>query len=113
MQAEISTLGSDTRGLDLTLRGLTALSGGFQAVQGASVLFGKENKKLEETLVKLNAVMSITQGLQVIQEELSKKDSLITLALGRAKQFLALAIGQGSTAMKILGAHYWQLAQVL
>lgn len=101
LQAEISTLGSDTRGLDLTLRGLTALSGGFQAVQGASVLFGKENKKLEETLVKLNAVMSITQGLQVIQEELSKKDSLITLALGRAKQFLALAIGQGSTAMKI------------
>lgn len=101
LQAEISTLGSDTRGLDLTLRGLTALSGGFQAVQGASVLFGKENKKLEETLVKLNAVMSITQGLQVIQEELSKRDSLITLALGRAKQFLALAIGQGSTAMKI------------
>lgn len=101
LQAEISTLGSDTRGLDLTLRGLTALSGGFQAVQGASVLFGKENKKLEETLVKLNAVMSITQGLQVIQEELSKKDSLITLALGRAKQFLALAIGEGSTAMKI------------
>lgn len=101
LNAEISTLGSDTRGFDLALRGLTALSGGFQAVQGAQALFGKNNKALEETLVKLNAVMSITQGLQVIQEELSKKDSIITIALGRAKQFLALAIGQGSTAMKI------------
>ena len=58
--AEISTAGSDTRGLDKSIRAVTAVSAGFQVAQGVSALFGDENKKLQETLVKLNAIMSIT-----------------------------------------------------
>lgn len=102
LNAEISTLGSDTKNLDKGIRAISTFAGGFQAVQGAQALFGTESKKLEETLVRLNAVMAITQGLQTIQEELSKKDSLFTLAAAKAKRVLSVAIGQASTALKIL-----------
>ncbi len=40
------------------------LAGGFQAAQGAAALFGADNKALNETMVKLQATMAITQGIQ-------------------------------------------------
>lgn len=96
----IRNAGSDTAGLDKALRAVTTLSSGFQIVQGASALFGKENEDLQKTLVKLNAVMSITQGLQSIQAELLKNDSIFTLAATRAKQAFNLVVGEGSIALK-------------
>jgi hypothetical protein len=40
------------------------LANGFQAAQGAAALFGADNKALNETMVKLQATMAITQGIQ-------------------------------------------------
>lgn len=40
------------------------LAGGFQAAQGAAALFGADNEALNETMVKLQATMAITQGIQ-------------------------------------------------
>jgi len=40
------------------------LANGFQAAQGASALFGADNEALNETMVKLQATMAITQGIQ-------------------------------------------------
>jgi len=74
---EIATAGSDTRGLDKTVRAITAVSAGFQVAEGVSALFGGENKKLQETLIRLNAVMAITNGLQQVGQELTRKDSIL------------------------------------
>jgi hypothetical protein len=40
------------------------LANGFQAAQGAAALFGQDNEALNETMVKLQATMAITQGIQ-------------------------------------------------
>lgn len=39
------------------------LASGFAAVQGAAALLGKENEKLEETFIKLQAAMALAQGV--------------------------------------------------
>jgi len=55
---------------------VTGAASGFQALQGAQALFGTESKELEETLVKLNSVMALSQGLNGI---LAAKDAFIAL----------------------------------
>jgi hypothetical protein len=40
------------------------LASGFAAAQGAAALFGTENKDLEKTLVKVQAAMAFSQGIQ-------------------------------------------------
>lgn len=42
---------------------VSGLAAGFAAVQGAAALLGVENKKLEETFVKLQAAIALTQGI--------------------------------------------------
>lgn len=96
----VRNAGSDTRGIDNALRAVTSLSAGFSVVQGASALFGKENENLQKTLIKLNAVMAITQGLQQIQAEALRNDSIFTLAATKAKQAFNFVVGQGTFAMK-------------
>ena len=100
--AEISTAGSDTRGLDKTIRAVTAVSAGFQVAQGVSALFGDENKKLQETLVKLSAAMFITNGLQQVHQELTRNDSIFYPIVTKFQKLWTLAIGETSGAMRIL-----------
>ena len=47
---------------------LGGVIGGFQAYEGALALIGGESEDLQKTLVKLNALMSLSQGLQQIGE---------------------------------------------
>ncbi len=49
---------------------LSGVAGGFSAVQGAMALFGKENKDVEAALLKVNAAMALSQGLQAIGESI-------------------------------------------
>lgn len=99
LNAEIKNSGSDTKNLDKALRAINSVAAGYQVAQGALVLFGGENKKFEQTLLKLNAVIAITNGLQQIQNELSKKDSLFTALAARAKLAYASATASASVAM--------------
>jgi len=69
MQMEISNGAS---GLDNKFSVMTnmlgSVSGGFAAVQGAMALFGAESENLQKTFVKLQAAMSMTQGLKALAE---------------------------------------------
>ena len=49
---------------------LSGVAGGFSAVQGAMALFGKENKNVEAALLKVNAAMALSQGLQAVGESI-------------------------------------------
>lgn len=57
----------------------------FQAVEGAAALVGGENEQLQQTLVKLNAIMAITsaleQGRVVIMEQLAAKTGIVGAAM--------------------------------
>jgi hypothetical protein len=47
---------------------LAGVAGGFSALQGAMALFGNENKDVEKALLKVNAAMALSQGLQSVGE---------------------------------------------
>ncbi len=98
---EIKRAASDTNRLDVALRTISVGVSVFGGLQGAAALFGGENEKLEKTLVKINGVMLIAQSLQQVQNELTQKDSVFKLAAAKANDIYALAVGKGSTAMKI------------
>ena len=93
----VMNAGSDTRGLDRTLRAITSVSAGFQLAQGATALFGSENKELANALIKLNGIMAVTNALQQIQDELLKEDSVLTGIVTKAKQFYTTTM-VGATA---------------
>jgi len=47
---------------------LAGVAGGFSALQGSMALFGGENKNVEAALLKVNAAMALSQGLQAVGE---------------------------------------------
>lgn len=83
--AEIKDFASDTKGFDNLLGTAQAVAGGFAVAQGAAALFGDESKDLQETLLRVNAAMSVLQGLQSIQNAL-QKEGAISLTLITAQE---------------------------
>lgn len=97
----ISALASDTFPLDATIQSVQTLTAGFQVAQGAVALFGVENEELQEVLVKLNALMAITSGLQAIQNNI-QKTSAQSLGLNiLAQKAYNVVVGQSTGAMKL------------
>lgn len=103
----IRALSSDTANIDAVVEGVQMLGAGFQIAQGASALFGDENEELQKVLVKLNAVMAITQGLQQVQGFLRgqsilalKAEAVATTAATFAQRVYATAVGTSTGAMK-------------
>ncbi len=99
---EMSNAGSDTRGLDKVIRVTNTVVAGFSLAQGAAGLFGGENENLQKTLLKVNSAMLVLNGLQQIQEEITKKDSLFTTAATKAKELYTAAMYGASRATQIL-----------
>lgn len=77
---EIRNLSSDTGTFDGLISGVQGLAGGFAVVQGATALFGDESEELQKTLLRVNAAMSILQGLQQVQTVLQKESAASRLA---------------------------------
>jgi DNA repair exonuclease SbcCD ATPase subunit len=97
----IANTGSDTRGLDRMIRTLTLGGISFQIIEGSAALFGVESENLQRTLVRLNAVMAITNALQQIQDELTKEDTVATKGLIFVKTLYARAVGFAAAQTKI------------
>ena len=97
----VKNAGSDTRGLDRTLRVVTSVSAGFQLAQGSVALFGSENKELSNALIKLNGIMAVTNALQQIQDELLKEDSVLTGIATVGKRAYAGAVAYATGAMSL------------
>ena len=77
---DIANAGSDTRGIDNVVGSISALAGGFSAVQGAAALFGNESEDLQKALLKVNAAMALSTGLQQLANATTKQGSLVRLA---------------------------------
>lgn len=99
LQDRIGDLAATTKylGDDLkNLKGFTSIAqgiaGGFAIAQGAAQLFGVENGKVEESIMKLQTAMSLLQGVQAVGEVL-QKESAATLFIqnGLRKAAVALA----------------------
>lgn len=84
LQDKISDLSATTQYLGDDLRKIKGISGigegiagGFAMASGAAALFGGENKKLEESMVKLQAIMAVIQGLQAIGNVIQKESAAV------------------------------------
>ncbi|MDM1093424.1 hypothetical protein [Myroides odoratimimus] len=98
---EVRFSASASSGLDTLIRATKGVASGYALAQSASALFGDEQKDLQQTLVKITAVLSLLQGLQTIQLELARKDSLITKTLTYLKGLYAKAVGNSTGALRI------------
>lgn len=77
--ARIRAMASDTFVFDGITSGLNGLVGGFSAAQGAAAFFGNENKELQETLVRLNALIAASNGLAQVKNALEKQSAFVQL----------------------------------
>jgi len=105
--AEIKNAGSDTRGIDNVVGSISALAGGYSALQGATALFGDESEDLQKTLIKVNGAMALATGLQQVANALQKEGALAKLAdvvatnaQSVAQRAYAFAVGTSTGAMK-------------
>lgn len=89
LKARTKTLGSDTFVFDSLIQGAQALAGAYGVAQGAAALFGEENEDLQKTFVKLQAIMTVIQGLQAVVNA-SQKESALILGIQAAKEKVLL-----------------------
>lgn len=108
--AELNRASSSTAGLDNLIGAVAGVVGVFSAAEGAQALFGDESEDLAKTLVKLNGAIALLNGLQAIQTELTKKDTLANKALSLVKKQYVTATDASakatlrfSAALKLLG----------
>lgn len=100
LKESIKLAASDTRQLDVLIGTAQAIAGGFAIAQGAAAAFGDENEDLQKTLVKLNGIMTILNGLQAIQAELKKKDNILTVVQTNLQKVYTVVVGTSTGAMK-------------
>lgn len=104
LNAELELLSSAHPMTKTILTGLQGISSGFAVAQGAMALFGSENKDLQKVMTKLQALMSITIGLQSVQQALDKKSAIITILWNKVLKIKNALLGtditltQGATA---------------
>lgn len=91
LKARTKALGSDTFVFDSLIQGAQTLAGAYGVAQGAAALFGAENEDLQKTFVKLQAIMTVIQGLQSVANGLQKESALM-LGVMTAKEKLLLGI---------------------
>ena len=77
---DIKNAGSDTRGIDNVVGSISALAGGYSAVQGAAALFGEESEDLQRALLKVNAAMALATGIQQVSKAVQKEGALARVA---------------------------------
>lgn len=88
-QAQATILANDQRGFAGVVSGLTGLTGGFQAASSAISLFTGENEDLQRAMLKVQQLMSITMGLQAVQQTLNKDSAFSLVTLNGLKEWWA------------------------
>jgi hypothetical protein len=105
--AEVQRTGSDTRNVEGLLDLAGGVAGGFAVAQGTMAIFGDESEELQKTLLKVNAVMAVLQGLQQIQNALQKESAasqllnrIATIGNAAAQRLFGTALAGSNAALK-------------
>ncbi len=101
-QAKI--LSNDENQFQGVISGLTGLSGGFTAAQGAMALFGSENENLQKVMTQLQAVMAITMGLQQVQQMLNKDSAFRLVTLNSLRTLWNKLMGESNAVQAVNNA---------
>jgi hypothetical protein len=86
-----------SRGITSVVQSVELLGNAFQIVEGASAAFGVENEDLQETLVRLNAIMAVTNGLEqvrtILLEQSAKKTGVFAVAQSAYNVVVGTSVG--------------------
>ena len=99
--ARIRALADDSKYIKAVSQAIGAMASAYSIAQGASALFGQENKEVEKALLKVNAAMAIANGIQQINEVLQKQSTLATVANTGAQKLYTLAVGESTGALRL------------
>ncbi len=97
----INRAASDTQLLDNIGDAMQLGAAGFQIAEGAAALYGDESEELQKHLLKLNAVMAISNGINDLGRQITEKGTLANKAAAIAQNIWTIAIGKGSLGLKI------------
>jgi hypothetical protein len=98
LNATLKNLGSDTANIEGLVSIASGVAGGFAVAQGAAALFGDGEEEVQKALLKVNAAMSILQGLQQIQNVLQKESQATLLLKKIFLQQVAVATVENTVA---------------
>ena len=108
LNQQVKNFASDTAKVDVALGGISAVTGGFEAVTGAMGLMGVENKNLEKALLRVQSAMAIANGVQQVQIALQKESALMkgidtakTYLLATATAAYSFVVGTSTGALKL------------
>lgn len=115
VRANIAQLASETRNIDTVIAAAQGVGAAFEIGAGATALFGEKAKLFEETLIKLNAIMLISNGIQHIGE-LASKRSIIVRQIENIQRRVSIATETAETVAKekntvatLLNAGAWRV----
>lgn len=97
-QTQARIFSHDNAGLQGMIAGLSGVAGAFSTAQGAVALFAGENENLQKIMLKVQALMSITMGLQQVANALNKDSAFMLVTVAKAKELLAVATNKLSVA---------------
>ena len=98
--ARIKALADDSKYIKAVSQAIGAMASAYSVAQGASALFGQENKDVEKALLKVNAAMSIANGLQQINEALQKQSTLAVIAHSTAQKLYNYFVEEGTVVTR-------------
>lgn len=101
LNQKINRLASDTPALDNIGDAMQLGAAGFQIAEGAAALFGDESEELQKSLLKLNAVMALSNGISDIGRQLTEKGTLANKAATIAQAAYATVVGTSTGALKL------------
>lgn len=96
IQQQGSVFANDENQIAGVIQGLGGLSGAFSAAQGTVALFGGENEKLQQIMLRVQALMSITMGLQQLQQALNKDSTFMLVTMNKLKEVWNKLMGDGN-----------------
>ena len=73
----VDKFSSDTLNLDAATQAVQGIAAGFSVATGAMALFGTENEQVQQAILKVQAALSILNGVQAISNVLNKDSALM------------------------------------
>jgi hypothetical protein len=100
--------------------GISGIAGAASAAEGAIALFGVESQAVQETLLKLNALLAITGGMQAIKEAIpiwenfgSSVSNGFAKMTTASKVFMVTGVGLLITGLGLLASNWDKVKSAL
>lgn len=97
-RAQANILAHDQATSQGIISGLTGIAGAFSVATGSMALFTGESEELQKIMLKVQSVMSITIGLQQVQQTLNKDSEFMLVTIGNLKKWWAGVVAKATVA---------------